>query len=70
MESWFHLQVIPDEKGVCLGYILNFLSTTGHQEWNQWTSAIVTADDISATKKNLKSFLDHIESQMDHTVSH
>ena len=32
MESWFHLQAIPDEpndKGAHLEYILNFLSTMG-----------------------------------------
>ena len=51
-----------------LEYILNFLSTTGHQEWNQWTPASVTTDDVAATKKSAKSFLDHLASQMDHSV--
>ena len=72
MESWFHLQVIPDEpidKGAHLEYILNFLGTTGHQKWNQWTPASVTTDDIAATKKSVKSFSDHLASQMDHTGS-
>ena len=65
-------QMNPDEsdnKGAHLEYILNFLSTTGHQKWNQWTPASVTTDDITATKKSVKSFLDHLASQMDHTVS-
>ena len=38
MESWFHLQAIPDEpddKGAHLEYMLNFLGTTGHQKWKQ-----------------------------------
>ena len=38
MESWFHHQAIPDEpdnKIAFLEYVLNFLSTTGHQKWNQ-----------------------------------
>ena len=72
MESWFHLQEIPDElddKGAHLEYILNFLSTTGHWKWNQWIPAGATTDDIVATKKNTKSFLDHLAFQMDHTVS-
>ena len=71
MESWFHLQAIPDEpdkKGAHLEYILNFLSTTGHQKWNQLTPAGVTTNDIAATKKSAKSFLDHLASQMDHIV--
>ena len=71
-ESWFHLQAIPDEpddKGAHLEYILNFLSTTGHWKWNQVTPAGVTTDDIVATKKSAKSLLDHLASQMDHTVS-
>ena len=58
MESWFHLQAIPDEpddKGAHLEYILNFLSTTGHWKWNQWTAAGATTDDTVATKKSLKS---------------
>ena len=62
MESWFCLEAIPDksdDKGACLEYILNFLGTTGHQKWNQWTPAGVTTDDIAATKKSAKSFLDH-----------
>ena len=50
-------------------FILNFLGTTGHQKWNKWTPASVTTDDIAATKKSTKSFLDHLASQMDHTVS-
>ena len=52
MESWFHLQAIPDEpddKGAHLEYILNFLSTTGCQKGNQWTPAGVTTDNILAT---------------------
>ena len=69
MESWFHLQAIPDDKGVCLEYILDFLSTTDHWKWNQWTPACVTTDNIAATKKSTKSLLDHLASQMDHTVS-
>ena len=72
-ERWFHLQAIPDkpnDKGAHLEYTLNFLGTTGHQKWNQWTPAGVTTDDIAATKKSTKSFLDHVASQMDHTVSH
>ena len=71
MESCFHLQVIPepDDKGNHLKYILNFLSTTDNQKWNQWTHASVTIDDITATKKSTKFFLDHLASQMDHTVS-
>ena len=71
-ESWFHLQAIPDEsddKCAHLEYILNFLGTTGHWKWNQWTPASVMADDIAASKKSMKSFLDHLASQMDHTVS-
>ena len=71
-ESWFHFQEIPDEPndtGTHLEYILNFLGTTGHQKWNQWTPASVTTDDITATKKSVKSFLDHLAPQMDHTVS-
>ena len=71
-ESWFWLQAIPDEpddKGVWLEYILNFLSSPGHWKWNQWTPASVTTHDIPATKKSAKSFLDHLASQMDHTVS-
>ena len=71
-ESWFHLQAKPDEpsyKGAHLEHILNFLSTTGHQKWNQWVLASVTIDDIVAMKKSTKSFLDHIASQMDHTAS-
>ena len=72
MESWFHLQAIPDEpndKGSHLEYILNFLITTGCQKWNQWTPAGVTTHDIAATKKSAKSFLDHLASQMDCNVS-
>ena len=70
-ESWFHLQAIQDElddKGAYLEYILNFHSTTGHRKWNQWTPASVTTDDIAATKKSMKSVLDHLASQMGHTV--
>ena len=72
MDGLFHLQAIPDEpdgKGACLEYILNFLITTGYWKWNQWTPAGVTTDDIAATKKSVKSFLDHLASQVDHTVS-
>ena len=72
MESWSHLQVMlnePDDKGACMEYILNFLDTTGHWKWNQWTPASVTTDYIAATEKSTKSFLDHLASQMDHTVS-
>ena len=72
MESWFHLQAIPDEhddKGSHLDYILNFLSTTGYQKWNQWIPASVTTDDTAATKKSVKSFLDHLASHVDHPVS-
>ena len=72
MGSWFSLQAIPeepDDNGASLEYILNFLGTTGHQKWNQWTPAGVTTDDVAATKKSVKSFLDHLASQMDHTVS-
>ena len=68
MESWFHLQAMPDEpsdKGAHLEYILNFLGTTGHQKWNQWTHTSVTLDDIATTKKSSKSFLDHVAYQMD-----
>ena len=71
-ESWFHLQAVPDEpddKGAHLEYILNFLSTTCAKKWNQWTPAGVTTDDIAATKKSVRSFLDHSASQMAHTVS-
>ena len=74
-ESWFHLQAIPeepDDKGAHLEYILNFLGTPGHQKWNkwnQWTPASETTDDVAATKKSAKSFLDHLAFQMDHTVS-
>ena len=71
-ESWFHLQAIPDEpddKGALLEYVHNCLGTTGSQKWNQWTPASVTTDEIAATKKSEKSFLDHLASQMDHTVS-
>ena len=71
-KSWFCLQAIPDEpddKGAHLEYILNFLGTTGHQKWNQWTPANASADDIVATMKSVKSFLDHLASQIDHTVS-
>ena len=71
-ESQFCLQAIPDEpndKGAHLEYILNFLDTTGHQKWNQWTPASVTTDDMAATKKSAKSFLDQLASQIDHTVS-
>ena len=71
-ESWFYLQAIPDEpndKGAHLEYILNFLSTTGCLKWNQWTLASVTAYDIAATKKSMKSFLEYLASKMDHTVS-
>ena len=71
-ESWFHFQVIPeepDDKGTHLEYILDFLSTNGCQKWNQWTPTGVTTNDISATKKHVKMFLDHLASQMDHTVS-
>ena len=72
MENWFHLQAIPDEpndKGAHLEYIQNFLSATGCWEWNQWIPACVIPDDIVATKKRMKSFLDHLVSQMDHTLS-
>ena len=71
-ESWFHLQAIPDEpddKGAHLEYILNILSTTGCQKWNHWTPDGATTDDTVATKKSAKSFLDHLASQFDHTVS-
>ena len=71
-ESWFHLQAIPeepDDKGPHPEYILNFLGTTGHQKWNQWTPTTVTTDDVAATKKSTKSSLDHLASQMEHTVS-
>ena len=71
-ESQIHLQAItndPDDKGACLEYMLNFLSTTGHKKWNQWTPAGVTTYDIAATKKSAKSFLDNLASQMDHVVS-
>ena len=81
-ESWFQLQAIPDEpddNGACLEYILNFLGTTGHWKWNQWTpssvttddiaAASVTTDDIAAARKSVKSFLDHLASQKDHTLS-
>ena len=57
MESWFHLQAIPeepDDKGAHLEYILNFLGTTGYWKWNQWTPASVTTDDVAATKKSAK----------------
>ena len=70
-ESLFCLQAKPDEpnnKGAHLEYILYFLSTTGCVKWNQWTPASVTTDDIAATKKSAKSCLDHLASQMDHTV--
>ena len=72
MLSWFHLQAIPDEpdnKCACLEYILNFLSTTGHSTWNQWTPAGVITHDVAATKKSMKSVLDQLASQTDHTVS-
>ena len=72
MESWFCLQAIPDEpndKGAHLECTLNFLHTTGNQKWNQWTPAGMTTDDIAATKKCMQSSLDHLTSQMDHTVS-
>ena len=72
MESCFHLQAIPDEqdnKDTHLKCILNFLGMTGYQKSNQWTPTGVTTDDIAATKKSTKSFLDHLASQMDHTVS-
>ena len=72
MESLFCLHPIPDDpddKGAHLEYILNFLGTTGCQKWNQWTPAGVTADDIMTTKKSVKSFLDHLASQMDHIMS-
>ena len=72
MESWFYLQAIPDEcddKSACLGYILDFLGTTSCWKWDQWTPASATADDIAATKKSANSSLDHLASQMDHTVS-
>ena len=48
---------------------MNFPGTTGCQRWNQWTPARVTTDDAAATQKHVKSFLDHLASQMDHTVS-
>ena len=54
-ESWFHLQAIPEkpyDKGACLEYSLNFLSTTGHQKWNQWMPASVTTDNVATTKKS------------------
>ena len=72
MESWFHLQAIPeepDDKGVHPEYILNFHGITGCQKWNQWTPSGLTKDDVAGTKKSVKSFLDHLASQMDHTVS-
>ena len=50
-------------------YILNFLGTTGHWKWNQWTPTSVTTDDVAATMNSVKSFLDHLASQMDPTVS-
>ena len=56
-------------KGPHLEYILKFLGTTGCQKWNQWSPACVTTDDIAAAKKSVKSFLDHLASQMDHAVS-
>ena len=56
-------------KGAHLEYILNFLSTTGCKKWSQWTTTGVTTNDIAATKKRVKSFPDHLASQMDHTVS-
>ena len=59
----------PNDKDAHLEYRLNFLSTTSHWKCNQWTPASVTTDDIAATKKSVKSFLDHLASQMDHTVS-
>ena len=71
-ESWFHLLTIPDEsddKGALLECIQNFHGTPGCQRWNQWTPASVTTDDIAATKKSAKSFLDHLASQMHHTES-
>ena len=72
MESWFHLQAMPeesDEKGAHLEYMLNFLGTTGHWKWNQWTPASATTEDVAAIKKSAKSFLDHLAPQIDHTVS-
>ena len=65
MESWFHLWSItdkPDDKGAHFEYILNFLGTTGHQKWNQWTPASAVTDDIAATRKSAKSFLDNLAS--------
>ena len=56
VESWFHVQAIPDElddNGACLEYILNFLSTTGHQKWKQWTPASEIMDDTVAAKKSM-----------------
>ena len=71
-QSWFCLQAIPDEpddKGVHLEYVLNFLGTTGCKKWNQWSPVSVTTDDNVVTMKSVKSFLDHLASQMDHAVS-
>ena len=59
IESWLHLQAIPDvpnDKSAHLEYILSFLSTTGHQKWNQWTHVSVTTDDIAATKNMLTMY--------------
>ena len=73
MKSWFHVQTIPDEpddkSAHHLEYILDFLATTGHWKWNQWTPAGVTTDDVAATKKSAKSFLYHLTSEMDYTLS-
>ena len=38
-------------------------------EMEPMDTAGVTTDDVAATKKSAKSFLDHLASQMDHTVS-
>ena len=59
----------PGDNGDHPKYILNFRGTTGHPKWNQWTTTGVTTDDAAATKKSAKSLLDHLASQMGHTVS-
>lgn len=72
VDSWFKLQTIPaepDDAGIRIEYVLNFLGTPGRRKYNQWTPDDADPADREAKRSSAKAFLDHLASSMDHTIS-
>ena len=75
VNSWFLLQGIPTtakvngtevENPIRLDYVLNFLGNQGRQRYDRWKP---TGANAEGQRKKASTFLEHLQSTMDHEIS-